>query len=314
MSIDELRTSSSLHHDAFIYDSDSVYVSILAPVLQQALAAGDTVLAAVSRRNAALLRPMVAAETAMFRLVDAESWYRNPVDAIARYAAELSQLPTGARALIIGEVQFGATQAAWTSWTEYEAALNTVLSDFNVRVICPYDERALPASVVDDARRTHPYLLTATDVRTSTEHLDAAAMFARLSERDEIPATDPDFTCRTTADLSGVRHLFTDAAARTGLTPSRVEEITLAFSEMLTNAIVHGGGAAHVRMWTTTDDVVCVVDDSGPGYDDVLVGFTRPAPGALGGYGTWIARRLFDRVAFVRSATNGLTVIMTASR
>jgi anti-sigma regulatory factor (Ser/Thr protein kinase) len=309
--VEELRISCSLHHDAFVYDSDSVYVSILGPVLEEAIAAGDTVVAAVSARNAALLQPVVAADPTRVRFVEAESRYRNPVDAIVRYAAELARLPVGARALIIGEVQFGTRQAAWTSWTEYEVALNTVLSGFNVRVICPYDERVLPASVVDDARRTHPYLLTATDVRPSSDHLDAPALFARLSERDEIPTRDPDVAFLATRDEPGARRRFTDVAAGSGLTSARLGEITLGFSELLANAMVHGGGAARVRMWTTIDELVCVVDDDGPGCDDVLIGFTRPPAGAVGGYGTWLARRLFDRVAFARSATHGLTVITT---
>ena len=309
--VDALRVSCSLQHDAFIYDSDGGYLEVLTPLLASAQAAGDVVLAVVPHHNAALLRSVLD-DGSTTQFIEAESWYRNPVDAIAQYQAVLESVPAGVRALVIGEVQFGTTAAEWASWTEYEIALNTVFDEHNVRVICPYDVRVLPASVVEDARRTHPYLLTATDAGASADYLDAPTMFSRLLATVEIPASDPDLACAVDGDLRIIRRLFAGVAAPTNLAVDRIEELTLAFSEVVTNAVVHGGGAARVRVWATPVELICVVDDDGDGCDDVLLGFTRPPVGSEGGFGTWLARRFFDRVEFVRSAATGFTVVMTA--
>jgi hypothetical protein len=55
-----------------------------------------------------------------------------------------------------------------------------------------------------------------------------------------------------------------------------------------------------------------VVDDNGAGINEVLVGYVGPPAGAVGGYGAWLARRLFDRSEFLPSESGGLTVVLTA--
>lgn len=87
----------------------------------------------------------------------------------------------------------------------------------------------------------------------------------------------------------------------------------MAVNELLTNAVLHGGGSSRLRLWLSADELVCAVDDSGDGIDDPLVGFTAPPIGSPGGYGTWLARRLFDRTEFLRSPTGGLSVLASTT-
>lgn len=306
------RTSCSFQHDAFIYDSDERYLASLVPLMEQAHAAGDTVLAVVPRPNAARLRSALGAGSATTEFVDAETWYQHPIATIAAYDAILRGLPAGTRAFVVGEVQFGTDEADWTSWTRYESALNTALGGHEARVVCPYDARVLPARVVEDARRTHPYLLAATDTTRSDDYLDARALFSRLPSTVAIPAAPPDVELRVDGDLGAARRAFAAVAASAGFDAESGHDLTLGVNELLTNAVTHGGGAARLRVWSSGTDLTCAVDDAGSGVDDPLIGYAGPPSGSSRGYGTWLARRLFDRSEFLSSPTGGLTVLLAS--
>lgn len=309
--LDDHRASCSFEHQAFIYDSDDDYLAVLVPLLEAAREAGDEVRAVVPHRNAELLRGALGGSLDGIELVDAAEWYEHPVTTIAGYGAVLDQLPPGTRALVIGEVEFGSTDVEWVAWTRYEAALNEVLSGHNATVVCPYDARTLPPSVVEDARRTHPYLRTTVATRPSESYIDPEALFRLLPSTAPIPATAPDVDLVVEADPRPARRAFAAAASGMGLAGGRVHELMLAVNEVLTNALVHGGGSARLRVWAPhADDLTCVVDDDGGGIDDVLLGYAGPPAGSAGGYGVWIARRLFERCELQRSPTGGLTVVL----
>lgn len=86
---------------------------------------------------------------------------------------------------------------------------------------------------------------------------------------------------RVTADLQSVpdnvglaRLIVAAVAAQTGFTVSEIEEIKLAVSEAITNAIVHGYGSRtdrSVRLEVTVEAPVLevVVDDKGKGIADL---------------------------------------------
>lgn len=242
--------------------------------------------------------------------IDAETWYEHPIATIAAYDDVLRGLPEGTPAFVIGEVQFGDSEAEWTAWTRYEAALNQTLHEHNARVVCPYDARTLPPTVVAEARRTHPYLVNADAAARNADYLEPGAVFRLLPPTAAIPATAPDLDMAVDGDLRSVRSAFKDLAAGC-LDHGRVDDLTVAVNEVLTNALVHGGGSARVRLWCReSEGLTCVVDDDGAGIDDPLVGYARPSPG---GYGAWLARRLFDRTEFISSPTGGLTVILVAT-
>jgi anti-sigma regulatory factor (Ser/Thr protein kinase) len=311
--VDHHREHGSFHHDAFVYDSDDQYLRVLAPMIASAHAAGDTVLAVVPRRAAAMLRSAVdAGSTTTF--VDAETWYRHPIATIADYDAVLGDLAAGTRAFVIGEVEFGSSEVEWAAWTRYEAALNRALEGRNARVVCPYDARVLPASVVDAARRTHPSLVTGSDgAKPSADYVEPGALLPRLPATVTVPVAPPDVDVVVQGDLRGARRAFAAAAERRGVAAVRLEDLTLALNEVLTNALVHGGGWARLRVWSTApEDLTCLVEDGGNGVHDPLVGYAGPPIGATGGYGTWLARRLFDRSEFQAAPGGGLAVLLAA--
>jgi anti-sigma regulatory factor (Ser/Thr protein kinase) len=304
------RAACSFQHEAFIYDSDEDYLATLVPLIEAAHVAGDTVLAVVPRHNAARLRPALGDVAGATEFVDAATWYEHPIATIAAYDAILRRIPVGTRAFVVGEVEFGTSDADRTSWTRYESALNTALHRHDARVVCPYDARVLPARIVEDARRTHPYLLTATEVRGSDRYLDAPTLFPLLPPTVAVPAATPDVDLLVDVRLGSARRAFAAVATDAGFDAESTDDLTLAVNELLTNAVTHGGGAARLRVWTSGADLTCVVEDAGSGVDDPLIGYAGPPPGSLRGYGAWLARRLFDHSEFLRSPTGGLSVLV----
>ena len=95
-------------------------------------------------------------------------------------------------------------------------------------------------------------------------------------------------------------------ARRAGLGADRTDDLLLVASELGTNAIRHGHGAATIHVWSSADDVVCQVEDGGH-IADPLAGRRLPVPKAVGGLGLWMVNHLCDLVE-ARTGAYGTTV------
>lgn len=302
---------SGFEHEAFVYGSDEEYARVLAPLAEAALAAGHAVVSVTPEANTVLLREALGRAAADVEWVDADEWYRHPVRTIAGYDRTLQQL-AGRPAFVIGEVRFGDTARQWTEWTRYESALNRALHRHAARVVCPYDRRALPASVVDDALRTHPYVLTAGQRATSARYAEPEQVLSSLPVPVAVPDRAPDAVVVADTSVRAARHAFEEVARAAGIDDDRVHDLAVGVSEVLTNAVVHGGGIAFMEIWTG-DPLVCVVEDAGNGIDDPLLGMRPPEGGGEGGYGLWYTRQVFERAEITRSRRGGLRVHLEAS-
>ena len=107
--------------------------------------------------------------------------------------------------------------------------------------------------------------------------------------------------------LIDVRELVRTAAAGAGLPPARVAEVVLATHEVAMNALTHGRGRGAVRVWQENDELVCEVEDRGPGIADPDAGVDPPDPGNPRGRGLWIARQLCQALE-IESAEPGARV------
>ena len=85
-----------------------------------------------------------------------------------------------------------------------------------------------------------------------------------------------------------------------------VDEAEMVASELLTNAVRHGGGTGWLGLWAPGGSVVCEVTDRGTG----LRGPSspgRPAVDQTGGWGLWLAEELTDSFD-VETGEGGTTV------
>lgn len=304
--------AGSFDHDAFVYSSDDEFVAGLVPACAAALASGGHVLAVVPEANAQILASGLGADAARTSFLAAEDFYHHPVEAIGEYDRLLRALPFGTRGFVVGEVQFGESQRERRSWTRYESALNRALESHDAHLVCPYDARTLPTSLVDAARRTHPHVLGPTGRTESPLYAEPEVLLPLLTLTWDAPMQPPDVDLVVKGSTDAARRAFRRAALVAGFDPGRVEELTLALNEVVTNAIVHGGGQAHLRTWISPEGVTCAIDDEGPGLDDALLGYRPPPPDAEGGYGLWMARKMFDDFEARRAPGGGLAVVLEA--
>jgi anti-sigma regulatory factor (Ser/Thr protein kinase) len=107
-----------------------------------------------------------------------------------------------------------------------------------------------------------------------------------------VPMTNP-------GDVAGARRFLHARAVDAGFDQDQAMDICLAASELLTNAIVHGGG--NVTLWTGDDEetFVCQIEDHGHGIGDPLAGYRPPPPAGEGGRGLWLTRQIVDLVEIV---------------
>jgi anti-sigma regulatory factor (Ser/Thr protein kinase) len=303
----EYTAPRELEHEAFVYASDEEYVRVLAPLVCAAQAAGDEVFVVVPERNAHLLRRAVGGNAAAMHWIEAAEWYLRPARTLAGYDGTLRRLRPATSACVIGEVQFGRTPGDWLDWTAYEAVLNRVLARYPARVVCPYDARTLPPQLVADARRTHPHLLDADRRVPSAGYTEPESLVAGLPFEAPLPQRPPDLLLDEVATVASARRAWAAAVGSCGLPSPRLDELTVGVSEVLTNALEHGGAPVRLRAWLG-DEVITVVEDAGRGADDPLLGLRVPEPGGRRGYGLWLARQVFDRTVVSRSPHGGLLV------
>lgn len=110
------------------------------------------------------------------------------------------------------------------------------------------------------------------------------------------PATLLDRTFGA-GDIAVLRHAVRAGLVAGGFGGDRLESFVLAVNEIITNVVLHAGGAGRLVLHTDGPSIWCTITDSGPGIPDR---FQRPAevPEAfdLGGRGLWLAHRLCDEV------------------
>jgi len=116
---------------------------------------------------------------------------------------------------------------------------------------------------------------------------------ARGAARANVPVRAADGIARA-------RRLVTEVGRDAGVEGERMALLNVAVSEAVTNALVHGGGAAEVEVTGAPDGVTVTVRDHGPGMA-TLGATARPAPDRESGRGLWLARRFCDRMDIATS-------------
>jgi len=101
-------------------------------------------------------------------------------------------------------------------------------------------------------------------------------------------------------DLFELRQLVSSWASREALAPLRTEELVLAVHEIATNSVRHGGGVGMLRLWRTSETLVCEVQDAGY-IRDPAGARSRPGGEAHESRGLWIADQICDLVEIASS-------------
>ncbi|BCJ62842.1 ATP-binding protein [Micromonospora endophytica] len=114
------------------------------------------------------------------------------------------------------------------------------------------------------------------------------------------------FTAQT---VTTVRHLLATHVAAAGLTGDTAEDLVLAIHELVTNAVLHGGGHGRLDLFRQADRLVCEVTDHGSGGDLTV---NLPAANTPGGRGLWLAHHLTGALTLTHRP-DGVTATVVAS-
>jgi anti-sigma regulatory factor (Ser/Thr protein kinase) len=300
---------AAFHHEAWLYAGQDEFVAGAASFIRDGVAREEPILVAVEQRKIDLLRSELGDDAGGVMFVDMAVMGANPARIISVWRDFAAERALPGRPLRgIGEPigpDRGPDELA--ECHRHEALLNVAFADapaFWLR--CPYDAERLEPAVLEEAQRTHPFVM-----RDGTAHASAAFDEARAGiTPDSQPLSDPPPTAarlevRLDA-LAAVRQLVTRHAARAQLGTDRTADMLVAVNEIATNSVRHGGGRGVLRMWHEPGALICEVRDGGR-IDDPLVGRCRPRAGQVGGYGLWLANQLCDLVQ-IRSLPAGNVV------
>ncbi len=113
-------------------------------------------------------------------------------------------------------------------------------------------------------------------------------------------------------DLGRLRSRVAAYAAQAGLRGMRLQAFVMAVNEIITNAVIHGGGLGRLRLWLAGRELVCEVTDTGPGIPGGRVPVVQPPPEAISGRGLWLTRALCDAFT-LETGQHGTTVRVAAA-
>jgi anti-sigma regulatory factor (Ser/Thr protein kinase) len=176
----------------------------------------------------------------------------------------------------------------------HEALCNLAFADRPMTLICLYDAARLADSVISDAELTHPVVISSDRPRASGSYLGPGRLPPRCDE-PLPPAADDVASVHFDGHLGLVREFSAAQGRAAGLDPARITDLVIAVSEIAANALGHAGGCGTIRSWSTSDELVCQVEDDGH-ITNPLAGRRRLPADAAGGHGLWLVNRVCDLV------------------
>jgi anti-sigma regulatory factor (Ser/Thr protein kinase) len=297
-------------HDSAFYASDEEFRQIYVPFLLEGVEAEEPVFVLLEPKKSQLLHEAVGARKGTSYLPFAQL-YERPVTTIGLFHETVAtEVAKGVEQIrFIGEVPHPGMGAAWDWWGQYESVCNHAFAELPIWAICAYDTRTTAEPIIDEAIRAHPFIATPDGRHEHNPRYEDPSTFVRnrtCGYVDPLEKTPPavelvDPTPRT------ARHAAIDVATRAALDHSDVDGLSLAVTEVVTNALLHGERPLRVRMWSNSTRVVVAVTDQGPGIPDPMTGFLPGPNDDIGGRGLWIANHVCSHVAMDYSPT-GFTV------
>ena len=301
--------ASGFRHEALLYQGGDDFVQQTSSFIVDGIESGEPVLVVVAAEKIARLRGELGARANLVHFADMLDVGSNPARIIPAWKSFVDEhAGSGPPLRGIGEpIWAGRSSEELIECERHEALLNLAFAESRAWwLLCPYDVGELPPTVLEEARRNHPFVLAAGEHQATQECRslsDIAQPFDAPLTAAPVVASEMRFDSDA---LTGVRRFVEDQAARAGLDALRSNDLVLAVNEIVTNSVRYGGGQGVLRMWETPDTSISEVRDSGH-IDGPMIGRLRPTPNESGGFGVWIANQVCDLVQ-VRTFREGSVV------
>jgi anti-sigma regulatory factor (Ser/Thr protein kinase) len=301
-------------HAAVHYTSDEELLAVVVPFLAGGLAAGEPTVVSLAPERAELVRRALP-PSAGTHFLAIDDLYARPAAAIKSYRGMMADfVSAGASGIrIFGEIPQAAIDTSWDWWARYESAVNHAYAEFPLRSMCAYGTRTTPRHVLDDVARTHPFVATPGGGHlVNAGYVDPLSFLTdpRPMELHPIQHTAPLVELIDPRPQAARRAVMD--SNRTDLPAAEVDDLVLAVSEIVDNALRYGRPPVLLRIWAGIDHLVVTVRDTGEGPSDPFAGLL-PADRDLGGRGLWITHQICTQVTLHRDDT-GFTVRLTAGQ
>ncbi|MEV0272407.1 ATP-binding protein [Hamadaea sp. NPDC050747] len=126
----------------------------------------------------------------------------------------------------------------------------------------------------------------------------------RMAQGRSVPdAVERPFA---TGQLHEIRDFAAAFAVDHGATVRQIDAFLLVASELVVNAVRHGGGTGLIRLWHDDSSLWCQVADHGPGLADMRWADNATGPIGRGGRGLWIVRTVAETLT-IQSGEAGTT-------
>lgn len=291
---------AGLVHEALFYRDAQDYATGVARFLRAGLELAEPALVAVPGSHLDALRSALGPDRAHVQFVDMAEVGRNPGRIIPAVLYAFTQTHPARRVRIVSEpIWSGRSAAEYRAALQHEALINIALANHEATILCAYDCAGLDATVLAQARQTHPVLLEGSQQALSADYRDPRVV------ADESLRFLPDhpewwgdmLVFRSASDLPGIGQFVAGRALRAGLRADRVTDLCRAVHEVATNTVVHTPAAGVLSLWQDpwTCSLICEISDSGQ-LRDRLVGRIPPPPSQPHGRGLLLVNELCDLV------------------
>jgi hypothetical protein len=290
--------SRGFQHQALLYSGVSGFVEGTIDFIRSGIAAGDPILVAVAAPKIELLRRRLAGHADRVQWTDMAGIGANPARIIPLWSQFLER--HGGRGPVrgIGEpIWAERAPAELVESQHHEALLNLAFAGAaELTLLCPYDIAALRQDVIEEARRSHPVLVSRAGHRPSADYRGLEAAAATVTT--PLPQTPPAAPAIVLDGLAPLvlRGFVLDLASRAGLGESQQEDLLLAVI-----AVAHGLADRHgsLKIWEIDGAVVCEIRSQTPIYDP-LAGREWPPSDRDSHRGLWVANQLCNLVQLRR--------------
>lgn len=308
MKTDPVRAPAAFTHEALMYAGDRAFLAGTTPFIREGVAAGEPVLVVVDARKIDLLRIRLGRDAEPVRFADMGEVGVNPARIIPAWRDFVDGHADEGPLRGIGEPIWAARRPAeLVECQRHESLLNLAFEGSPFRLLCPYDAGALDASVLEEAHRSHPFIVEAGAERASARYRSIEEVAAG---DDQQPLPDPPSGASVirfrAADLHDARESVRAYANAAGLGIDRAADLVLAVGEVASNSLIHGGGRGTLLTWSDGHALICEVRDGG-WMSRPLAGRERPGSTQPGGRGLWLANHLCELVQ-IRSSEVGTAV------
>jgi anti-sigma regulatory factor (Ser/Thr protein kinase) len=293
-------------HEALLYDGPDDLASRVVPFIEEGLDAGEPTMVALRVAAIEELCERLGPRASSVWFVDMAQLGRNPGRIIPAWHEFLAEHGGGERPVRgVGEPIWAGREAdELVECQLHEALLNVAFADAeSFRLLCPYDTRGLPESVIREACAGHPHIAADGELRDSDLYRGEDDLLRPFDAPLPAPEGPMEVLAYDRHSLTELRAMVSARARRSGVTPRRTEDLVFAVNELATNSVRHGGGNGVLRIWAHDGALVCEIRDRGV-VADPLMGRSRPDEFAEGGWGVYLAHQLCDLVQ-VRSDQDG---------